>query len=485
MNKKTDEFSNSTFCNFFSRPRTVPAVAAIFSEARVVIGTVRKRDVRRLYQQIKKKSTFQYRGRKVSLANSKSELPSYNQIKFALRRSLPRTIGFVTKAYNYLNQFRLWIAKKMYKKLPHPFKKLVKKMGRIEAHIHKKLVCWRPRLERRYGRLIYPEGLSVLALKEKKKDFIKDFIEFVENGNAEDEAVEYVEDCFDDMERPKFGYRVKLMLKEKEPCDYDFKNPDQSTCILPSNTNVKRIGTGTLKSYAQSRQTGEEFSSAAPTDCRINFICDSIPTTAATAPTLTTTAQTPNTNTEISTQATPQTTQPTPVPAIRIADADSQTNSQLTTETPTQAAPSTSQPSQVTAKGIAEISAQLMSLPTQQSNPSNPPETQTKESTTQPTATTASGITETIASLMSQSTLTLTTKRTTDSNEESPQTTQVPPQPQMNSDSPSNINTNVISSDADPITVTSSGEKTALDIFDVYRSQSSKKYSNSVYFHQT
>ena len=104
---------NSAFCNFFSRPRTVPAVAAIFSEARGVIGTVRKRDVRRLYQQIKKKSTFQYRGRKLSLANSKSELPSYNQIKFALRRSLPRTIGFVTKAYNYLNQFRLVIARKI------------------------------------------------------------------------------------------------------------------------------------------------------------------------------------------------------------------------------------------------------------------------------------------------------------------------------------------------------------------------------------
>ena len=221
-------------------------------------------------------------------------------------------------------------------------------------------MCWRPRLERKYGRLIYPEGLSVLELKEKKKDFFRDFVDFVKNGNAKDEEVEFVEDCFDDMERPRFGYRVKLMLKEKEPCDYNFENPDQSTCILPSNTENKgrrRIGTGRLISDAQSRQTGEEFSSAAPTDCRINFICDSIPTTAATVPTLTTTAQSPNINTEISTQATPQTTQPITEPAIRIAQINPQTASQITTEIPNQPA----QPSPLTANGIVETS-----LPTQQ-----------------------------------------------------------------------------------------------------------------------
>ena len=201
-------FASKTLIVFF-RPRSVPAIGVIFSEARIMIGTVKKRDVRRLYHQMRKRSTFAYRGQKVWIANSRSELPSYHEIKFALRRSLPRKIGFLTKAWNNLSQLRVWIAKKMYNKLSEPLQKIVKKMGRIEAHLHKKLLCWRPRLERRYGRLIYPEGLSVLALKEKKKDFLKDFVEFVKNGNAEDEEVDYIEDCFDDRDRPKFSYRVE------------------------------------------------------------------------------------------------------------------------------------------------------------------------------------------------------------------------------------------------------------------------------------
>ena len=100
-------------------------------------------------------------------------------------------------------RFQIWIAKNMYKKLPRVFKKIVKKMGRIEARMHKKMVCLEPRLRRRYGKLVYPEGLTVKSLKEKKNNFIKDFIEYVKNGNAEDEEVEYIEDCFDDMERPR------------------------------------------------------------------------------------------------------------------------------------------------------------------------------------------------------------------------------------------------------------------------------------------
>ena len=94
-------------------------------------------------------------------------------------------------------------------------------MGRIEASLHKKMVCLEPRLRRRYGKLVYPEGLTVKSLKEKKKNFIKDFIEYVKNGNAEDEEVEYIEDCFDDMERPRFGYMMKIMLKENEPCVFN------------------------------------------------------------------------------------------------------------------------------------------------------------------------------------------------------------------------------------------------------------------------
>ena len=189
--------------SFISRPRSVPAVGVIFSELRVFAGTVRRKDLRRLYHQIKKRSIFKYRGKQIWIGNSKLNLPSYSLIRFAIRNVLPRTIGFLTKAWNILLRFRVWIAKRMYQKLPRPMKKIVKRMGRIEARLHKKMVCLEPRLRRRYGHLVYPEGLTVTALKEKKNNFLKDFVEYVENGNAEDEEVEYIEDCFDDLERPR------------------------------------------------------------------------------------------------------------------------------------------------------------------------------------------------------------------------------------------------------------------------------------------
>ena len=66
-------------------------------------------------------------------------------------------------------------------------------------------------------------------------------MEYIQNGNAEDEAVEYTEDCFDDMERPNFGYRVKIMTKEDEPCTVDFENPDQTTCQLSKDVKKGKM----------------------------------------------------------------------------------------------------------------------------------------------------------------------------------------------------------------------------------------------------
>lgn len=149
-------------------------------------------------------------------------------------------------------------------------KKLVKKIGRIEALMHKKLVCIQPRLKRRYGLLVYPEGLTIKAIKEKKKN-VENFIKY---GNAEDLHVEYIEDCFDDMERPKFGWRVKVTLMENEPCDISFENPDQTTCRLNSNPNDEADDSNY---YAQSRQTGEGFRSAATPDCRVEYVCETPP----------------------------------------------------------------------------------------------------------------------------------------------------------------------------------------------------------------
>jgi len=259
----------------FATPRTVPAVAVIFSEGRDMRGTIRKRDVRRLYRIIKKRSSTPFWGPEFWIGNAKVELPSYSQIKYAVQEKQPRTVDFLTTAYNSLSRFRVWIAKKMYKRLSRPMKRLVKKFGRVEALMHKKLVCMTPRLKRRYGQLVYPEGLTVKAIKEKKKNFEN----FVKYGNAEDADVEYVEDCFDDMERPKFGWTAKVTLMKDEPCELNFENPEQSTCILSSNSD----GEADSNYYAQSRQTGEGFRSAATPDCRIEYVCDTPPNTQAQA----------------------------------------------------------------------------------------------------------------------------------------------------------------------------------------------------------
>ena len=202
-----------------------------------------------------------------------TELPTIDELKYALNNTETRKVAVLTKVHNFMRNFREWIAKKMFNKLSPGMKRLVKKIGRIEARIHKKMVCLRPRLQRRYGKLVYPEGLTVKAIKDQKEEFF-DFINF---GNAEDEEVEYIEDCFDDMERPEFGWRVKVTLMDDEPCTIDPKNLEMSTCKLSSASEsdlLEALDTGDLNQhYAQSRQTGEEFMSAAPPDCRYRYVC--------------------------------------------------------------------------------------------------------------------------------------------------------------------------------------------------------------------
>merc|ERR1712079_360464 len=204
------------------------------------------------------------------------DLPSFNQIKYALQNKSKRTLSYLVKAWKILRRFRTWISKKMYKRLSRPMKRIVKKIRSIETCIRKRMICMQPRLERRYWSLVYTDGISVKALKEKKKAFLKDFVEkYIKNGNMEDEEeVEYIEDCFHDMERPKFGWRVEITLKENEPCQIDFENPDETTCDLGSNTKnelLNNLDSRYLNILAQSRQTDEGFRSAAPMECRIEF----------------------------------------------------------------------------------------------------------------------------------------------------------------------------------------------------------------------
>ena len=228
-------------------------------------GTIKKRDIRRLYNTIKKRSPAPF----LDSGYTNIGLPSFSDIKYAVQNIQPKKIDFLTTAWNTLGRFRVWIAKKMYKNLSSPMKKLVKKFARIEALIHKKIVCLEPRLKRRYGLLVYPEGLTIKAIKDKKKNIEN----FIKDGDVEDAHVEYIEDCFADMERPRFGWRAKITLMENEPCEIDAENPERSTCKINSISNNE----DDTYLYAQSRQTGENFRSAAPPDCRIEYVCNTPP----------------------------------------------------------------------------------------------------------------------------------------------------------------------------------------------------------------
>ena len=90
-------------------------------------------------------------------------------------------------------------------------------------------------------------------------------------------TVDSISDCFDDMESPKFGWRVKVELKQDEPCDLT------TTCFqMNENSSGNNNVEGSAVYYklrkrsyysdwnhASSRQTGETFRSASPPDCRV------------------------------------------------------------------------------------------------------------------------------------------------------------------------------------------------------------------------
>merc|ERR1712083_76431 len=159
---------------------------------------------------------------------------------------------------------------------------------------------------------------------------------------------------FDDMERPKFGYMVKLTLNESKPCQIDFENPERSTCILPSNSTkeiLRRISSGYSTHYAQSRQTGEEFRSGAPPECRIE-LCQSetqntVDESISTVPPISSTNQP---MIQIAQQTTP--------PSIRVADTDIEIPPQVTGFQSTESTPLT--------KPTQSVKLETLSTPSQE-----------------------------------------------------------------------------------------------------------------------
>ena len=142
-------------------------------EERAAIRTfsgLKKRDVRQLYHDINRKINA-----KSWIWDSKFGLPTYSETKYALKKSESKSVSILKKALNSLSRFRVSIARKMYQKLPRPMKTIVKKIGRIEAKVHKKLVCLTPKLKRRFGHLFYTNGQRVPKTLKKKRSIFPEF----------------------------------------------------------------------------------------------------------------------------------------------------------------------------------------------------------------------------------------------------------------------------------------------------------------------
>ncbi len=82
--------------------------------------------------------------------------------------------------------------------------------------------------------------------------------------------VDSLDDCFDDLEEPTYGFRAKVSLVENSPCILG------STCRGSPTSDYfsARSDEGSWHNYyptddAIERQTGEEFFSEAPPDCRL------------------------------------------------------------------------------------------------------------------------------------------------------------------------------------------------------------------------
>ena len=131
---------------------------------------LKKRNVRQLYRAIDRKIDA-----KSWILDSKLGLPDYVETNYALKKSESKEVSVLTKVLNSLSRFRVWIAKKMFQKLPRPLKRVVKKIGRVEAKVYKKLVCLTPKLKRRFGNLFYPNGQRVPKELKKKRSICPDF----------------------------------------------------------------------------------------------------------------------------------------------------------------------------------------------------------------------------------------------------------------------------------------------------------------------
>jgi hypothetical protein len=99
---------------------------------------------------------------------------------------------------------------------------------------------------------------------------ILDLSYYNENYLRHKREIDSLDDCFDDLEEPSYGFRVKVTLVENSPCILG------STCRGPPTARSEEESWNDVSSDAYyptddviERQTGEEFFSEAPPDCRV------------------------------------------------------------------------------------------------------------------------------------------------------------------------------------------------------------------------
>ena len=90
-----------------------------------------------------------------------------------------------------------------------------------------------------------------------------------------------MDDCFDDLEEPTYGFRAKVTLVENSPCilgstcrgtptlDFIAKRSDSSSDDITVENLTPEDVLDTSEDVLDERQSGEEFFSEAPPDCRV------------------------------------------------------------------------------------------------------------------------------------------------------------------------------------------------------------------------
>jgi len=91
-----------------------------------------------------------------------------------------------------------------------------------------------------------------------------------DNNIRQKRKVDSLDDCFDDLEEPTYGFRAKVTLAENSPCILGSTcrgNPDFAK--RSSDDDIISDENFPSEDVLDERQTGEEFFSEGPPDCRV------------------------------------------------------------------------------------------------------------------------------------------------------------------------------------------------------------------------